>query len=159
MFIRTLLAASTLWACASAAAAESEVYLGFGADYGTPHSGEDQAFGSFVAGTTFDLWENMGLGLEGEVGEPLGDSGDDRETARVRGLFTYDFGAVTGLASVGVVQYEQGQVTFDGDTFGLGAQMEIMERLDGRVELIRDFNDEDYGTDVTTSRFALFFKF
>jgi hypothetical protein len=159
MSVRILIAAAALAASASAATAERAVYLGFGADYGLPHSGDAQAFGSLIAGATFDLWENMGLGIEGEFGEPLGDGGDERETSRVRGLFTYDFGTVTGIASLGKVQYEIGQATFDGDTFGLGAQMEFAENYNGRFELIRDFNDDDYGTSVTTSRIAVFFKF
>ncbi len=158
MTIRTVLAAAIVAASGTAATAEQSVYLGFGADYGLPHSGEEQAFGSFVAGATFDLWEDVGFGLEGELGEPLG--GDtDRETSRLRGLFTYDFGAVTGIASVGVVQYEVGNQNFDGETFGVGAQMELTDRIDGRFEILRDFNDDDFGTDVTTSRVGVFFKF
>ncbi len=158
MSLRTVLAASLFVVSATAVSAEQSVYLGVGGDYAVPHSGEDQAFGSFVAGATFDLWENMGLGIEGEVGEPLG--GDsNRETSRLRGLFTYDFGPVTGIASLGMVQYEEGNRTFDGDTVGIGAQMELSERIDGRLEIMRDFNDDDFGTNVTTSRLGVYFKF
>ena len=158
MSFRLILAACALSVSAGAASAETTVYLGAGADYGYPHSGDEQAFGSLIAGATFDLWENMGMGIEAEVGEPLG-SGDGRETSRVRGLFTYDFGAVTGIASLGVVQYELDQQNFDGETFGIGAQMGLMDRLDGRFEIMRDFTDNDYGTNVTTSRLALMFNF
>lgn len=158
MLKRTVLAAGFVVATAAAASAEQSVYLGVGADYAVPHSGEDQAFGSFVAGATFDLWENMGLGIEGELGEPVG--GDSsRETSRLRGMFTYDFGPVTGIASLGVVQYEDGNRTFDGDTVGLGAQMQLSDRIDGRLEVMRDFNDDDFGTDTTTSRLGVYFKF
>ena len=92
------------------------------------------------------------------MGEPLGGE-TNRETSRLRGLFTYDFGAVTGIASVGVVQYEVGNQNFDGETFGVGAQMELSDRIDGRFEILRDFNDDDFGTDVTTSRLGVYFKF
>ena len=159
MSIRMILAACALTASATAASAQTTVYLGAGADYGYPHSGDEQAFGSLIAGATFDLWENMGLGIEGEVGEPIGDGGDGRETSRVRGLFTYDFGDVTGIASLGVVQYELGDETFDGETFGIGAQMGVTDRLDGRFEIMRDFAGDDYGTNVTTSRISLLFNF
>lgn len=158
MSFRLILATCALTMSAVAATAETTVYVGAGADYGYPHSGDEQAFGSLIAGATFDLWENMGLGIEGEVGEPVG-SGDGRETSRVRGLFTYDFGPVTGIASLGIVQYELDQQNFDGETFGIGAQMGIMDRLDGRFEIMRDFTDNDYGTNVTTSRIALMFNF
>lgn len=158
MIVRTALAVALLTATATSAAAEQSVYLGFGADYGLPHSGEDQVFGSLIAGATFDLWEDVGFGLEGEVGEPIG--GDsDRETSRLRGLFTYDFGPVTGIASLGIVQYEVGDTNFEGETVGLGAQMELSERIDGRFEIMRDFNDDDFGTNVTTSRVGVYFKF
>ena len=158
MSIRLILAACALTLGTTAASAQTTVYLGAGADYGLPHSGEDEIFGSLIAGATFDLWENMGLGIEGELGEPVG-NGDGRETSRVRGLFTYDFGPVTGIASLGVVQYELGSQTFDGETVGLGAQMGVTDRIDGRFEVMRDFADDDYATNVTTSRLALMFNF
>ena len=158
MSFRNLLGAALLTATASAAQAETSVYLAFGADYGAPETGDEQSYGSFIAGATFDLWENMGLGIEGEVGEPLG--GDSNlETSRVRGLFTYEFGTVTGIASLGAVQYEVGEQTFDGETFGVGAQMDFQERFTGRFEVMRDFNDDDFGDDVTTARVAVFFNF
>lgn len=158
MPFRTLLGATLLAAAATTAQAETSVYVGVGADYGSPETGDEQAYGSFIAGATFDLWENMGLGIEGEVGEPVG--GDTNlETSRVRGLFTYEFGAVTGIASLGAVQYEVGQQTFDGETFGVGAQMDFQERMTGRVEVMRDFNDDDFGSDSTTARVAVFFNF
>lgn len=158
MSFRLILGSCALTVAAGAASAETTVYLGAGADYALPHSGDEQAFGSLIAGATFDLWENMGLGIEAEVGEPLGD-GDGRETSRLRGLFTYDFGPVTGIASLGIVQYELDQQNFDGETFGLGAQMELRDRVDGRFEIMRDFNDEDYDTNVTTSRLSVMFNF
>lgn len=158
MTIRTVLVASIFAVSAVAASAEQAVYLGVGGDYALPHSGDDQTFGSVVAGATFDLWDNIGVGIEGELGEPIGGDGD-RETSRLRGLFTYDFGAVTGIASVGVVQYDLGDTNADGETFGLGAQMELSDRIDGRFEFLRDFNGDDFGTDVTTSRVGVYFKF
>lgn len=158
MSFRLILASCALTVAAGAAVAETTVYLGAGADYAFPHSGDDQFFGSLIAGATFDLWENMGLGIEAEVGEPVG-AGDGRETSRLRGLFTYDFGPVTGIASLGIVQYELDQQNFDGETFGLGAQMELRDRIDGRIEIMRDFNDEDFTTDVTTSRLSVMFNF
>ena len=159
MSLRTLITAGAVALTASAASAETSVYVGFGADYGVPEAGDNQAFGSFIAGATFDVWENIGLGIEGEVGEPVGGDGVQRETSRLRGLFTYEFGAVTGIASLGSVQYEIGDATFDGETFGLGAQMDFRERWTGRVEVMQDFNDEDFDTNVTTARVAVFFNF
>jgi len=158
MSFRLLLTAAAFSLSAAPALAERSVYVGVGADYAAQDD-DALAVGSFIAGATFNLWENMGLGLEGEVGEPIGGSADDRETARVRGLFTYDFGGVTGIASLGSVQYEQGSQTFDGETFGLGAQLSLSERWDGRVEVMHDFNDDDFDENVTTGRVALFFKF
>ena len=158
MLLRNMIGATLLTLAATAAQAETSVYVGVGADYGSPENGSEQTYGSFIAGATFDLWENIGLGIEGEVGEPLG--GDTNlETARVRGLFTYEFGAVTGIASLGAVQYEVGQQTFDGETFGVGAQMDFRESFTGRFEVMRDFNDDDFGSDTTTARVAVFFNF
>jgi len=143
---------------ATPAVAETNVYLGLGADYALPHEGEDEFFGSFVAGASFSVWEYVGFGIEGEVGQQLTD-GDGRETARVRGMLTYDFGTITGYAAVGAVQYEIDGVNIDGDTVGLGAQMEVLDGVDGRFELIRDFIDDGFEPGVTTSRFALLYKF
>jgi len=157
MSFRTAIAACALIA-ASPAAAETTVYLGFGADYAYPHSGDELTFGSFIGGATFNVWEYMGLGIEGEVAESIGGD-DERETARVRGLLTYDFGRVMGFASIGTVQYEVGAATFDGDTVGIGAQMEVLNGFDGRFEIMRDFIDDEFGTNVTTSRLALLYKF
>lgn len=146
------------FAMASPVAAQ-DLYVGAGVDYGLPHSGDAQGIGSFIAGVTFDGGDTLGFGVEGELGQPIGDSGDRRETSRVRGMLSYEFGAVTGLASVGAVQYELGQQTFNGDTVGLGAQMSFTESLDGRFELMRDFMDDDYGTNVTTTRLGVLFQF
>lgn len=159
MSLRTILTAGAIALAASTATAETSVYVGFGADYGVPESGDEQAFGSFIAGATFDVWENIGLGIEGEVGEPLGGDGQERETSRLRGLMTYEFGSVTGIASLGSVQYEIGDTTFEGETFGLGAQMDFRDRWTGRFEVMQDFNDSDFDNNITTARVAVFFNF
>lgn len=157
MSLRTIIAVCAA-VSAAPAVAETGVYLGFGADYALPHSGDEEYFGSFVAGATYSVWDYIGLGVEGEFGQQLSD-GDDRETSRVRGLLTYDFGSVTGFAAVGSVQYEIDGANVDGSTVGLGAQMEIMEGIDGRFEFLRDFMDDGFDADVTTSRFALLYQF
>lgn len=156
MTIRTTLTAITV-ALAGSAGQAQELYVGAGADYGFPHSGDSEAFGSFVAGVIFDVGP-VGIGVEGDVGQQITD-GDDRETSRVRALLTYDFGNFTGIASAGIVQYERDDVTFDGEAFGLGAQMPLYENLDGRLEFIRDFVGGDFETNVTTTRLSVLYKF
>lgn len=141
----------------AAPVAAQEVYVGAGLDYGFPHSGDSEGFGSFVAGVIFDAGP-VGLGIEGDVGGQISD-GDGRNTARVRALLTYDFGRFTGIASAGVVQYERDGDTFDGEAFGLGAQIPITANLDGRLDIIRDFVGGDFLTNVTTTRLALLYKF
>jgi hypothetical protein len=141
----------------AAPVAAQDLYLGGALDYGFPHSGDKEFFGSFSAGVIFDVGP-VGIGIEGDVGAQFGD-GDGRETSRVRGLVTYDFGRFTGIASAGAVQYKIGSTTHDGETFGLGAQMPIADRFDGRFEIMRDFVGGDFGTNVTTSRLAVLYKF
>lgn len=155
MKIRATLTALTMMLAAPVAA--QELYVGAGLDYGFPHSGDSATFGSFMAGVSFDVGP-VGIGIEGELGEQLGD-GDGRETSRVRGLLSYDVGSFTGFASYGTVQYERGAATFDGQTFGFGGQMPVTGNLDGRLEFIRDIFDGDFETDVTTTRLSVLYKF
>jgi hypothetical protein len=141
----------------AAPVAAQDLYVGAGVDYGFPHSGDSETFGSFIAGVIFDVGP-VGIGIEGDVGQQFGD-GDGRDTSRVRGLVTYDFESFTGIASAGTVQYERGGQVFDGEAYGLGGQMPISENLDGRFEIIRDFVGDDFGVDVTTSRLSVLYKF
>lgn len=141
----------------AAPVAAQELYVGAGVDYGFPHAGDSETFGSFVAGVIFDVGP-VGIGVEGDVGQQLGD-GDGRDTTRVRGLLTYDFGFFTGIASAGTVQYERDNRVFDGEAYGLGGQMPITSNLDGRLEVIRDFLGANFGTNVTTSRLSVLYKF
>lgn len=141
----------------AAPAAAQDVYVGAGLDYGFPHSGDSEGFASFVAGVIFDVGP-IGIGVEGDVGQQISD-GDERETSRVRALLTYDFGNFTGIASAGVVQYERDDQTFDGEAFGLGAQMPITDNLNGRLEFIRDFVGGDFETNVTTTRLSVLYSF
>lgn len=155
MIFKTVIATLSIAAATSAAA--QDLYIGAGGDYAYPHSGDSEAFGSFVAGVIFDVGP-VGVGIEGDVGTQLTD-GDGRETSRVRGLVTYDFGRFTGIASAGAVQYKIGNTVFDGESYGLGAQMPIANRFDGRVEFIRDFVGGDFRTDVTTTRLSVLYQF
>ena len=139
--------------------AQTTPYVGFGADYATPHSGEAQSFGSIIAGATFDVWPNIGLGIEGEIGVPIGGDDNTRQTARLRGLATYDFGTVTGFAALGVNQYLIDGDNFGGQSVGLGVQSQFAPNWMGRAEFLRDFDDSDFGTDVTTARIAIFYTF
>ncbi|MBB5723099.1 hypothetical protein FHS72_002736 [Loktanella ponticola] len=134
-----------------------DLYIGGGLDYGYPHSGDSETFGSFIAGVIFDVGP-IGVGIEGDIGVQLSE-GDDRETSRVRGLVTYDFGQITGIASVGGVQYKRGSTVYDGETYGLGAQMPVTSMLDGRLEFMRDFVGGDFETNVTTTRLSVLYKF
>ena len=155
MTIRATLTALAITFAAPVAA--QDLYVGAGLDYGFPHSGDSEGFGSFVAGVIFDVGP-VGIGVEGDLGSQITD-GDGRETSRVRGLLTYDFGGVTGIASAGIVQVKRDNRTFDGETFGLGAQMPISGNLNGRLELMRDFNGDDFETDVTTTRLSVLYTF
>lgn len=155
MTLRGTLAALAMTLAVPATA--QELYIGAGLDYGYPHSGDSEGFGSFLAGVIFDVGP-VGIGVEGDVGNQITD-GDGRDTSRVRGLLTYDFGDFTGVASAGLVQYSQGRRTFDGETFGLGAQMPIAANLAGRLELMRDFVGDEFGTDVTTTRLSVMYQF
>jgi len=141
----------------AAPVAAQDLYVGGGLDYGYPHSGDSETFGSFVAGVIFDVGP-FGVGIEGDVGTQFSD-GDDRETSRVRGLVTYDFGRVTGIASVGGVQYKLGDTTYNGETFGLGAQMPLSSMFEARGEFMRDFVGGGFGTNVTTTRLSVLYKF
>lgn len=155
---RPLLTLGLLVAMAGTASAQTTPYVGVGADHATPHSGEAQSFGTIIAGATFDVWRQAGLGAEVEFGQNIG-SGDGRQTVRLRGLATYDFGPVTGLAAIGINQYSIDGDSFSGQTVGLGAQAQIRPNMIGRAEFLRDFDDSDFGTDVTTARIAVFFSF
>jgi hypothetical protein len=155
MKFQAVLTALTIAVAAPVAA--QDLYVGAGLDYGYPHSGDKESFGSFVAGVIFDVGP-VGIGIEGDVGHQFGD-GDGRETSHVRGLVTYDFGQFTGIASAGAVQYKIGSTVHDGESYGLGAQMPVTAQFDGRLEFIRDFVGGDFGTDVTTTRLALLYKF
>lgn len=130
-----------------------EVYVGGAVDYGYPHSGDTYTAGTFLAGVIFDLGP-VGLGIEADVGESA-----DHETSRVRGLLTYDFGRFTAIASAGSVQYKANGTVTDGEAYGLGAQMPLAEQVDGRFEFIRDFVGGDFGTNVTTTRLSVMYKF
>ena len=155
MKLRATLAAMAITLAAPVAA--QELYVGAGVDYGFPHSGDSEGFGSFVAGVIFDVGP-VGIGVEGDLGEQIS-NGDGRGTSRVRALLTYDFGNFTGIASAGAVQYERGGQTFDGEAFGLGAQIPIIDNLDGRLESIRGFVGGGFLANVTTTRLALLYKF
>ncbi|MEO9865025.1 MAG: hypothetical protein ABJO29_08545 [Yoonia sp.] len=155
MKIQAVLAAVAISLAAPVAA--QDLYVGAGLDYGYPHSGDKEFFGSLMAGVVFDVGP-VGIGIEGDTGHQFG-GGDGRETSRVRGLVTYDFGRFTGIASAGAVQYKIGNSVTDGETYGLGAQMPVTDRFDGRFEMIRDFVGGDFGTDVTTTRLSMLYKF
>lgn len=146
-------------AVTNTAQAETQPYIGVGADYATPHSGDTQAFAAIIAGATFDVWPQTALGLEAEFGQPVGGADDARQTLRLRGLATYDFGAVTGLAAIGINQYLIDGDTFGGQSVGLGVQSDLGPNLLGRAEFLRDFDDSAFGTDVTTARIAVFYRF
>ena len=141
----------------AAPATAQELYLGAGLDYGAPHEGDDEGFVSFLAGVIFDVGP-VGLGIEGDIGRQITD-GDERDTSRVRALLTYDFGRFTGIASAGILQYDLDNVSFEGETFGLGAQIPFSDTLDGRFEVMRDFVGDDFETNVTTVRFGVLYKF
>ena len=158
MLKRVIVTLGVLLVAAGSARAETSPYIGLGADHATPHSGEAQSFGTIIAGATFDVWPQAGLGAEVEVGQNIG-SGDGRQTVRLRGIATYDFGAVTGVAALGMNHYSIDGDGFSGQTVGLGVQAQIRPNMTGRAEFLRDFDDSDFGTDVTTARVAVFFNF
>lgn len=154
-FLKTICAAGVALSIATPVVAQ-DVYVGGAYDYGLPHSGDAESFGTFIAGVRFGTGA-LRYGFEGELGAPVG--GDDvRETARLRAIGAYDFGSFIGLVSYGGTQYEEGGVNFSGQTFGFGAEVPITGGLTGRAEVIRDLMD-DYPTNVTTTRLGVTYRF
>lgn len=155
--MKTTVIALTLTSFASIAAAQ-DIYAGAGFDYALPHSGDAQTLGSVIAGVTFGAG-TFAYGIEGDYGTTL-DATAARDTARLRALGRYDFGSFAGFAAVGVTRYDvEGGDVSNGYSVGFGAELPIGTSLALRGEMIRDFMEDPFPTDVTTTRIGLLYQF
>lgn len=155
MRIQMIVAALTV---AAAPVAAQDFYVGGGFDYAKPHSGDDRTAATGFAGVAFGNGA-IGYGAEIEFGKTIDDN-TDYNTARARLIGSYDFGGFAALASVGATQYDLGAGgKFDGYNFGLGALVPMSDSVAIRGEVIRDMMDDDYPTDVTTTRISVIYNF
>ncbi|MDX8350990.1 hypothetical protein [Cognatiyoonia sp. IB215182] len=146
-----------LSASLASAANAQDFYVGGGIDYHFPHSGDDQVVTSLIAGLEMDAGP-FAISGEAEFGARI--AGDnDYDTARVRGLISYDWRDYALHVSGGITEYYFDDDNAGGYNFGLGAAREINDTLAIRGELIRDFMDNTFTAAVTTSRVAVIYKF
>lgn len=147
-----------IWLIVTAGLASAQdVYVGGSLDYQLPHSGDAQSSVAIVGGARFGDGP-LGYGLEAEYGQSFGNDAS-YDAARLRAIATYEFGPVTGLATAGVTQYSEGGNDFSGTNFGLGAELPYGDKARFRFEMMRDLMDDDFRTDVTTTRAGVMFNF
>lgn len=133
-----------------------DVYAGVSFDYGSAKSGESQTVASLLAGATYDI-STFSVGAEIEYGAAA-TLGGDYDTTRLRVMGGYDFGSVTGIASIGGSRFDEGADSYTGYNFGLGVQAPITNALELRGEVIQDVMS-DGGTDATTTRLGAIYSF
>lgn len=132
-------------------------YVGGGLDYHFPHSGDDQVVTSIIAGLEMDAGP-FAISGEAEYGARI--AGDnDYNTARVRGLLSYDWRDYTLHVSGGITEYYFDDDNAGGYNFGLGAARAVTDTLDLRGEIIRDFMDNTFTAAITTTRVAVVYSF
>lgn len=154
--MKTLFTALTAAAIGTATHAQ-EVYVGAGADYMFPHSGDAQTVGSLIAGFGIEAGA-LGLGAEVDAGWSIAGE-NDYDTLRVRILASYDWNDYTIRAGGGVTEYYFADDTAGGFNFGFGAEREVARNIALRGELIRDFMDNTFTAAVTTTRVAVLYSF
>lgn len=137
-------------------AAAQDIYGGLTLDYAKPHSGDSQTAASILGGAMFG-GPALKYGIEAEFGLPLAGN-TDYDTARLRLMGSYDFGDYTVLAGAGVTQYAMPLGDVDGESYSLGVQRAISDRVTLRGEFIRDFMDAGVA-DTTITRIGAIYNF
>ena len=155
--MRTFITAIAAGMLISGAATAQDFYGGVALDYHKPHAGEEHSAAALIAGIQLGRG-TISYGLEADASTPV-DGTDTYDALRVRGLAFYDLGGVEALAGIGATQYTLNGDSFTGYNFGLGAQIPWNDSWSVRVEFIRDMMDQDYTTNVTTTRLGMIYRF
>jgi hypothetical protein len=179
--VRLALSASLLALTASGATAQ-EFYLGLALEIGDPEMTDitpttypgDLTMGSVLAGVRFPTANGFFFGAEAETSlftnyDTATFGGDEVDRiSRLRALAGYDFQTFSLFAAAGRSWLDglpagpglEGGA--QGNTFGLGAEIPVSERIDFRLEAIHDdlnFENGSYSWDNTALRLGAIIKF
>jgi opacity protein-like surface antigen len=155
-------------------------YLGFGLESGDGDFNfidwtADIGTASLLAGYRYNVNDQFFVGGEIETSiasdyESVDDSASLDRLSRLRVLAGYDFGQFAVFGALGGAQIKGDLISdssggnFSGTTFGLGAEVSVNDRVDLRLEAIRDTLSGDtdgasYDWDGSSIRAAATFKF
>ncbi len=179
---RFAISASAIALAAGAPAAAQDFYVGATLEYGNTTMTDiipstydgDLTMMSVLAGVRFSTQSKLFFGAEVET-SLFTDYNTDTFTgdevdgiSRLRAMVGYDFGSFSGFAAVGRANLrglpagsglENGA---SGMTYGIGAEIPVSERVDLRLEAIRDdleFENGSYSWDNTAVRVGAIVKF
>lgn len=145
-FTKTIAAGAFALGAMTAQAQAQDVYFGLTYGNAIPHSGGNHDKMSLLGGV---LMGQSNITYGGEVEFSVADSAGTEATSRLRGIVHNELGTIGTFATLGISNYGlEGGGSAEGFNYGLGVDYAITNRIDVRLEAMRDIL---WGEDPVTS--------